>query len=147
HASAEKLLRRAQQLYPDDFWINHDLGATLASMEPPRYVEAIRFFTAALALRPRDAGVYLNYGWCLHGTSAPPGALAAFQQAIRLAPNYAEAHNNEGAILSQMDKLDAAIEASRKPLATTPASANARRNLSVVSKRAAVAHTKEGRAL
>ena len=46
---AESVLRRAQQLYPGDVWINHELGKVLESRGRPD--EAIRFYTAARAIR------------------------------------------------------------------------------------------------
>jgi tetratricopeptide (TPR) repeat protein len=50
--TATSLLRRAQQAYPDDFWINFDLARSLMSTRRPD--EAARFYTAAVAIRPRS---------------------------------------------------------------------------------------------
>jgi serine/threonine-protein kinase len=50
--TATTLLRRAQQAHPDDFWINYDLARSLMGTERPD--EAARFFTAAVAIRPRS---------------------------------------------------------------------------------------------
>jgi eukaryotic-like serine/threonine-protein kinase len=49
---AASLLRRAQRAHPDDFWINYDLARSLMSTGRPD--EAARFFTAAVAIRPRS---------------------------------------------------------------------------------------------
>src|SRR5262249_5654448 len=49
---AAALLRQAQRRHPDDFWINEELAYTLTRLKPPPWEEAIRFYTAALALRP-----------------------------------------------------------------------------------------------
>jgi serine/threonine-protein kinase len=46
------LLRRAQRARPDDFWINYDLARSLLGTGRPD--EAARFFTAAVAIRPRS---------------------------------------------------------------------------------------------
>jgi eukaryotic-like serine/threonine-protein kinase len=46
------LLRRAQLAHPDDFWINYDLARSLMGTGRPN--EAARFFTAAVAIRPRS---------------------------------------------------------------------------------------------
>lgn len=70
------LLRRAQQRYPDDFWINFYLAGHLhqsvllegvtdrkwAADEQLRLDDAVRFYTVALALRPRNSAVYVNLG-------------------------------------------------------------------------------------
>lgn len=50
--TATSLLRRAQLAHPDDFWVNYDLARSL--METGRPDEAARFFTAAVAIRPRS---------------------------------------------------------------------------------------------
>src|SRR5207248_4805179 len=50
--TATSLLRRAQRAHPDDFWINYDLARSLMGTGRPD--EAARFFTAAVAIRPRS---------------------------------------------------------------------------------------------
>src|SRR5437879_5935517 len=60
--AALALLRRAQDAFPGDFWINQDLGLTLLDCRPPQLDEAIRFLTAAVAIRPDSAGARLNLG-------------------------------------------------------------------------------------
>jgi tetratricopeptide (TPR) repeat protein len=54
-AAAAEFLDRVQAQYPDDVWINHVLGTSLERVQPPRTDEAIRFYTAARALRPETA--------------------------------------------------------------------------------------------
>ena len=49
---ATTLLRRAQEAHPDDFWINYDLARSLMGLGQQN--EAARFFTAAVAIRPRS---------------------------------------------------------------------------------------------
>jgi serine/threonine-protein kinase len=53
-ALAESVLRKAQVRYPRDLWVNYDLGNVLWRLE--RLDEAIRFYTAARAIRPECAG-------------------------------------------------------------------------------------------
>ena len=50
--TATALLRRAQRAHPDDFWINHDLARSLMGSGQPD--EAVRFYSAAVAIRPRS---------------------------------------------------------------------------------------------
>ena len=49
-ALAESVLRTAQRRHPRDVWVNHTLGAILERLS--RHDEAIRFYTAARAIRP-----------------------------------------------------------------------------------------------
>ena len=46
------LLRRAQRAHPEDFWINQDLARSLLGAGQPD--EAVRFYSAAVAIRPRS---------------------------------------------------------------------------------------------
>src|SRR5262249_19877459 len=48
-AAAVRLLRRAQQKYPADFWVNFDLAVLLFKTKPSDPTEAVRFYQAALA--------------------------------------------------------------------------------------------------
>ncbi len=53
--AAADLLRRAQAERPGDLWLNYKLGRELEQLHPPRTEEAIRFYTAARAVRPETA--------------------------------------------------------------------------------------------
>src|SRR5262249_25170003 len=55
-AEAEAVLRRVQQQYPSDFWINHDL-ANLLERRKSGTGEALGFYRVALALRPQSTVV------------------------------------------------------------------------------------------
>lgn len=57
------LLRGVQRAHPDDFWINHDLARSLMRAGQPE--EAVRFYTAALAVRPRSELVVKALGEAL----------------------------------------------------------------------------------
>lgn len=54
------LLRKAQLAHPDDFWINYDLGRTLMSAGQPD--EAVRFYSAAVAIQPSNQLILVALG-------------------------------------------------------------------------------------
>ena len=57
------LVRYIQQSYPGDFWTNHYLAGTLYyRVRPPQLEEAIRYYTAAIALRPTLPGDLHRHG-------------------------------------------------------------------------------------
>ena len=60
-----ELLRRAQQRFPSDFWINETLGWVLHKLEPSRLEEAIGFYRVAVAIRPQSPGAHLQLGVAL----------------------------------------------------------------------------------
>jgi serine/threonine protein kinase/Flp pilus assembly protein TadD len=112
--TALALLRRAQQAFPGDFWINHDLGMALRGCQPPQNEEAIRFLTVAVALRPDSAGVRLNLGNTLARAGRLGEAIVAYRQAIGLKPDFSKAHLVLGRALAEKGHFDEAVAACRR---------------------------------
>jgi serine/threonine protein kinase/tetratricopeptide (TPR) repeat protein len=118
-AAAINLLQRAQQRHPDDFWINDLLGRLLyqsAKTNPAQREEAVRFYTAAVALRPTSPSAHLNLGATLAGTGRLDEAIAEFQEAIRLKKDYAQAYSNLGRAFRDKGEIDQAIAACREAI-------------------------------
>jgi tetratricopeptide (TPR) repeat protein/serine/threonine protein kinase len=114
------LLRRAQQQYPDDFWLNQNLGWYLRYRQPPLLDEAIGFFRTSVALRSGSPGAHLNLGYALHDRGDFRGAIAAYHKAIDLKPDYAEAYSNLGGSLDATGDRPGAIRATRKAIDFNP---------------------------
>jgi tetratricopeptide (TPR) repeat protein len=128
---ATALLRRAQEQHPGDFWINHQLAQYLGRMRPPQGEEAIRFYTAAVALRPESAGARLNLGVALARRGRREEALTAFRQAIQRKRDYAQAHCNLGQTLREMGRPAEAVTALRQAIALKSDLAEAHGNLGI----------------
>jgi serine/threonine-protein kinase len=128
-----ELERRVQFAYPGDFWANHDLGFDLA--RAGKHAEAIRYYTAALGLRPDNPGVLLNRAVALREVGELEAAIADYQRAIALAPRYAAAHNNLGNALRDQKKLDEAVACHKKAIDIDPKYALAYRNLGLTLQR------------
>ncbi len=126
---AAELLRRTQQHYPADFWVNHNLGEVLQKVMPPEREEAVRFLTAAVALRPESPGALLNLGLALYHKGQLDEAIASYKKAIELDPKYAAAHNNLGNALKDKGQLDEAIACYKKAIELDPKYAIAHINL------------------
>jgi len=108
------LFRRIQRAYPADLWANHWLAKELSDYG--HLAEAIRYYTAALALRPDSAGIYVNRGRALRNVRETDAAIADFRAAIRLQRSYATAHRNLGIALEDKRDLDEAIAAYREAI-------------------------------
>jgi tetratricopeptide (TPR) repeat protein len=113
---AVTLLRQAQERHPDDFWANHDLAYYLTHSRPPRLEEAVRYYTAAVALRPHSPGGRLNLGVALEVRGDLDGAITQYREAIHLKADYVDAHNNLGNALRQKGLLDEAVAECREAL-------------------------------
>ena len=128
------LLRRTVARHADDVWINYKLGRLLAGSHP-RPEEAIRFYTAARALRPESAHE-LAHALSAHGEKDE--SIAVFQDLKRLRPEdgrhlfcLARALAARGRISEARAALDGAISAFRTAIQRVPDDAHAHSNLGV----------------
>jgi serine/threonine-protein kinase len=124
-----RLLRLAQRLYPDDFWLNFQLAFQLANAKPPRQDEAIRFYTAALAVHKHSAGICLSLGNALASKGALDEAIGAYREAIRLHKDFALAHYNLANLLNQKGLADEAFAEYREAIRLKPNYVEAHNNL------------------
>jgi tetratricopeptide (TPR) repeat protein/serine/threonine protein kinase len=139
HAGAERLLRRAQQLHPGDFWTNFELAGRLVFATGPsarqeyearyrdlgvdafgRIEQGIGFYRAALAVRPQSAVVHNNVGFALFAQGRLAEAVDEFRNAIALCPEHAGAHCSLGTALCKQGQAAEAVEVLRKAIALKP---------------------------
>jgi tetratricopeptide (TPR) repeat protein/serine/threonine protein kinase len=113
-----EFLRRVQRANEGDFWANHALASELAANGRP--AEAVRYYTAALALRPKNPGVLLNRGMALRAAGEPDAAVADYRQAIDQTPGYAAPHFNLAQVLWQQGRLDQAVAEYRAAIRARP---------------------------
>jgi serine/threonine-protein kinase len=114
--AALALLRRAQRQYPADFWINENLGMGLnqEKSKPEELTEAVRFLTAAVALRPESPGAHLNLGAALKAKGQVDAAIACWRKALELDPNHAECHCNLGQALQRQGRFAESLASYRR---------------------------------
>jgi eukaryotic-like serine/threonine-protein kinase len=121
--SAVSLLESAAQRYPDDVWINYNLAELLAE-STARREEAVRYYTAARALRPESAH---NLGHLLDHMGRAEDAIATFRALIKVRPGESRNIGCLGTILlarQQRDEgiktLNQAIAAARETIGRRP---------------------------
>jgi serine/threonine protein kinase/tetratricopeptide (TPR) repeat protein len=129
-ATRLELLRRVQRAYPGDLWANHNLAFFLH--RAGRSAEAFPYYTAALALRPHNPGIYLNRGNARKDAGEIDAAIADYRQAVALAPGYVAARANLGLALYRQGDLDGAIAEYRKTIDIRPDFAETHCGLGVV---------------
>ena len=98
-----------------------------------RYAEALPHIDEALRLNPLTSpgGIQVNRGRALLGLGRVEEAIAAYQQALTVNPNYHLARLNLGVIYFQQEKWSQAIEHLRVALATAPHDSMARFSLAL----------------
>jgi serine/threonine-protein kinase len=127
------LLRKAQWLHPDDFWINHGLALQLREfMKPPRTEEALRYCLAARALRPESPGLHILLGDIWRDLGKLPDAMQAYRRALQLKPDSALAQYNLGSVLFESHDPSAALQAYRRAIELKPDYAEAHCNLAQI---------------
>ncbi len=104
-----EISRRIRHAYPGDFWANHEVAWNLHYGRTPRLEEAIRYYAAALALRPHNPAACVNLGNALWARGDLDGAIRAYREALEKHPNYAAGHERLGLALEQQGDLDGAI--------------------------------------
>ena len=132
---ALEVLGRAWQDHPDDFWLHTTAAIIHGSLSrPPHHDEAIRHYTAALALRPRSAVVRYNLGNVLKNQGRLDEAIACYRRALELDPKCARAHTNLGNALRAQGQLDEAIICLHRAIDLDPQLAPAHMNLGIALK-------------
>jgi len=130
---AEMVLRQGQRRHPGDVWLNYDLARCLEKLA--RRDEAIRYYTAARAIRPETAHELAH---ALESKGETDEAIAVFQDLGRLRPKngrhltcwgsslMARGRTKEGA-----EVLDAAIAEYREAIRIKPDLAEAHASLGI----------------
>jgi tetratricopeptide (TPR) repeat protein len=141
------LLRRTQQQYPGDFWVNYDLSFGLyrshspggpirpaRAEELPVVNEAVAFGRVAVGLRPASAPAHNNLGITLEAQGELPRAIACYRKALDFDPKLVQAHTNLGNALYKQGDVEGAIACYRQALALDPKYAPTHYNLGTVLK-------------
>jgi tetratricopeptide (TPR) repeat protein len=129
--AALPVLRAAYRRHPDDFWVNLQLANLLAAGPPARPNEALGYYRAALALRPGNAAVHVNFGLLLNDLGRPAEAEALHRRAIALSPDWPQPHTNLGNALRAQGRAAEAEAAHREALRRHPDDATALSNLGI----------------
>ncbi len=106
---AVPFLTKIQQAHPAHFWSNFSLGLRLAGGTTSG--AAVRFFQAAVAMRPDSPVVRAYLGNALGTSGQLDEAIVQLREAIRMDPNYGLAYALLGDCLLRMELHDEAVEA------------------------------------
>lgn len=126
---ATALLRELAARFPDDAQVLFYLGtAELQSGNPAASADLLARSARQLA----NPTTYNNLGLALRRLAQDDRALAAFEQALRLDPGYADAHFNKGIALQARREFEAALLSYDNAIRCKPAFANAYSNRGAV---------------
>jgi Flp pilus assembly protein TadD len=124
-----KVLRGALMRFPADFSLSCELAGAYSAVEPPQPDEAIKYYHAALALRPDSTAVLVGLGNNMLARQRFGEAIEAYRRAIQLKLDDADAHYGLAVALHKQGKLDEAVTAYRETLRLAPRKTEALENL------------------
>ncbi len=113
---------------PSDAELHDDVA--LLYLGRGQAAEAVRHFSASVALKPDSAPARFNLGTALTVAGRLDAAILEYKQALTLSPMYASAHNNLGMVLATQGQLAEAIRHFRSAVRIGPRNTQALRNLS-----------------
>src|SRR5262245_48048874 len=128
-ASPERVpfLRRVQRAHPGDFWANLTLGdALLVPFQPP---EAIRYYQAAVAIRPQVALGYHRLGFALGSAGRIEEGVEAYLRTVDIESGSAGPRFLLAWSLSHLGRHDEAIHHLQVAVRLEPDSADLRTTL------------------
>jgi tetratricopeptide (TPR) repeat protein/tRNA A-37 threonylcarbamoyl transferase component Bud32 len=119
------LLRHAAARYPQEPWIDYELAGCLDDGSQSRKEEAIRFYSAARALRPELA---YRLGAGLMNQGRYPEAIDVLQELVRRRPDVARFRTElaivlrlQGEVALSATELNEAVELTRREIRARPA--------------------------
>jgi len=116
--AAAAVLERAVPRYPDDVWINYNLGVYLDHLPVPRRDDALRYLTAARALRPESAH---DLAHLIDQMGRSEEAVAAFRALVAIRPTDHRHLGCFGKLLLDLGRRDEALDALDRAIAATRA--------------------------
>jgi serine/threonine-protein kinase len=118
--SPERLpfLKKVQKAHPSDFWANLTLGGALVQEHQPG--EAIRYYQAAVAIRPRASLGHHELGSALSMTGRTEEAVEQYRRAVGLDPTSVFTHQWLALALFRLGRQDEAIEQLRVAIGFNP---------------------------
>ena len=126
---AETCYRRVLAAQPNHADALHLLG--VLAHQTRRHDLAVELIGQAIKRNGRNPIYFYHLGVTLQENGKPAESVAAYRQAIRIKPDYAEAFKNEGDALKELKRFDEALESYDKALAFKPGYAEACNNRGV----------------
>lgn len=119
---------RVQVQHPDSFLANLALANALRVAAP---AESMRYYQAALAIRPQSATAHNNLGVALSVMGRSDEAIAQYQQSLKLDNKSAQIRHNLGLELFKTKRVNEAIEQIQQAIALAPTLADSQEALAI----------------
>jgi tetratricopeptide (TPR) repeat protein len=118
HGEAIALLTAAHARFPQDFWLNFELGSAL--YDAKQWDEALGYLRVAVSLRPTASVAHQALGETLRNLGRLDDAIDSLREALRIDPDLVWGHICLGLALHNQEKRDEAIDQYRQALRIDP---------------------------
>jgi serine/threonine protein kinase/Flp pilus assembly protein TadD len=132
YKESELILRAAQNRFAGDFWANLQLSTCLFRTSPAQPTDALRFCTAAVALRSDSPGARSSLAAAFIAARRDAEAEREARLALELEPNLPEAQNNLAIALMRLYRMEEAETSARAAYLGRPRLAETRITLGLV---------------
>jgi tetratricopeptide (TPR) repeat protein len=112
--AAADFLRRMQSQHPGDYRINFALAYGLFSTDPRPLDEVVRYYTAAVAIRPQSYTAHYGLGIAILRSGRIEESIPEYRAVLRLKPDYPSAHRKLSYGLWNTGHFDEAIAIARE---------------------------------
>jgi eukaryotic-like serine/threonine-protein kinase len=119
--NAVDLFAKCQKVRSNDFWANLSLGRALTAQKNP--TESIRYFQAAVAIRPDSSNAYNELGVALTDLLRFDDAIEMLQEAVRIDPVGSASAANLSMVLAFCGRHAEAITKLRQSISLRPGNA------------------------
>ncbi|EAQ78519.1 protein kinase domain-containing protein [Blastopirellula marina] len=109
--------KRVQQAHPADFLANFALADALRESDPH---ESVRYYQAALAIRPVSAPVHNNLALALAAVQREDEAIAYLESALQIDARFVPALVNRGILMRSQGRFKEAFRTFRQVLVLAP---------------------------
>jgi tetratricopeptide (TPR) repeat protein/tRNA A-37 threonylcarbamoyl transferase component Bud32 len=128
-AEAILFLSHVQERYPADFWANFALGDALR--KTGNCGESLRYYQAAIAIRPHSTVAIGNLGMALASNNRLAEAIDQFRKEIQIDPQSSHAHYCLGLALRKVGRVDEAAAELAESVRLEPGNASHQYNLAL----------------
>jgi tetratricopeptide (TPR) repeat protein len=116
--TAEPLLKKARDIYPDSELLVTRLGITLSSLG--RYEEALGVYKRGIAINPRNDAFWSNAGALLANLERYDEALRSYKQALALCMADEQVWYQTGIVLNNLGRYAEAVKCFDRALLLNP---------------------------
>jgi tetratricopeptide (TPR) repeat protein len=126
YANATVLYESTLRDNPSCWLADINLGKAIAEGGPGDLEDAVRYFKAALAIKPDLQEAHYNLGLAYQRMGRPADAVASYEVSLAEGPDLADTRVNLCAALRSMGRLQEAMASCRRAVELAPDSADAR---------------------